>query len=66
MGIFNKLSGDNKQTAVKCKEARDLGLMSHIKAFMGTQSFIFSHTENRVDIKNSIFWTEIEMLQTED
>ena len=42
----------NKQTAIRCKEARDLGLTSDVKAFMGTQPSISSHTENRVDIKN--------------
>ena len=43
---------DNKQTAVKYEEARDLGLTGDVKAFMGTQPFISSHTKNRVDIDN--------------
>ena len=48
-----------------CMEARDLGLTCDVEAFMGTQPSIFSYTINRVAIKNLIFWTEIEMLQTE-
>ena len=45
----------NKQTAIKYKEAWDLGLTSDVKAVMGTQPSIYSHTENRVNIKELDF-----------
>ena len=43
---------NNKQTGVECKVSYNLRLTNDVKAFMGTQPSISSHTENRVDIKN--------------
>ena len=44
----------NKQTAIRCKEARDLGLTNDVKAFMGTQPSISSHTDDNFLLFNTL------------